>query len=140
MTGRKRELHLFPISFEELANQNGFLEAHKLLEYHLRFGFYPEVVSNPGEEENILRELRNSYLYKDILAYQQVKKPAVLEKLLRALALQLGNEVSYHELGQLIGLDPNTVERYIDLLEKAFIVFPLQAFSRNLRNEIKKES
>jgi predicted AAA+ superfamily ATPase len=138
MTGRKWELCLHPISFEEMSAHLGHLKAHALLEHHLRFGFYPGVINHAGKEELNLRELRNSYLYKDILAYQQVKKPAVLEKLLRALAHQIGNEVAHHELGQLVGLDPHTVERYIDLLEKAFIVFPLQALSRNMRNEIKK--
>ncbi len=138
MTGRKYELRMFPISFEEIVDQMGFLDAFKLLEHRMRFGFYPEVITDSGREEENLREIRNSYLYKDILAYQQIKKPAVLEKLLRALALQVGSEVSYHELGQLIGLDPHTVERYIDLLEKTFVIFPLQALSRNLRNEIKK--
>ena len=138
MTGRKWELHLYPISFEEMSAHLGYMEAHALLEHHLRFGFYPRVINHAGKEEMNLRELRNSYLYKDILAYQQVKKPAVLEKLLRALAHQIGNEVAHHELGQLVGLDPHTVERYIDLLEKAFIVFPLQSLSRNMRNEIKR--
>ncbi len=138
MTGRKWELRLYPISFEEVAAHQGYVHALTLLEHHLRFGLYPIVVTSPGKEEINLREIRNSYLYKDILAYQQVKKPAVLEKLLRALAHQIGNEVAYHELGQLVGLDPHTVERYIDLLEKAFIVFPLQALSRNMRNEIKR--
>jgi uncharacterized protein len=138
MAGRKWELHLYPISFEELSGQNNFFEAKKLLEHRLRFGLYPQVVTRIGDEERNLRDLRNSSLYKDILAYQQVKKPAVLEKLVRALAHQIGNEVAYHELGQLVGLDPHTVERYIDLLEKAFILFPLQSLSRNMRNEIKR--
>jgi uncharacterized protein len=138
MTGRKWELRLYPISFEEVIAHKGYLEALSLLENLLRFGMYPGVVTHAGKEELNLREIRNSYLYKDILAYQQVKKPVVLEKLLRALAHQIGNEVAYHELGQLVGLDPHTVERYIDLLEKAFIVFPLQALSRNMRNEIKR--
>ncbi|RLD46679.1 MAG: ATPase, partial [Bacteroidetes bacterium] len=78
------------------------------------------------------------YLYKDILSFGLVKKPVVLDKLLRALALQIGSEVSYHELSQMVGADKETVERYIDLLEKAFIIFKLNALSRNVRNEIKK--
>ncbi len=138
MTGRIWQLHLYPISFEELAEQNGFLDAFKLLEHHLRYGFYPDVVTHEGKEQEILLNLCNGYLYKDILAYQQVKKPALLEKLLQALALQIGNEVAYHELGQLLGLDSHTIERYIDLLEKAFVIFRLQALSRNMRNEIKR--
>ena len=82
--------------------------------------------------------LTGSYLYKDLLAWQQIKKPALLEKMLQALALQIGSEVTFHELSQLVGIDTETVERYIDLLEKAFVVFRLPSLSRNMRNEIKK--
>ncbi len=96
------------------------------------------MVTHPGEEIELLSLLSESYLYKDLFALEQIKKPVILEKLVRALALQIGSEVSYNELGQLIGADKQTVERYIDLLEKAFIVFRLQSLSRNLRNEIKK--
>ena len=102
------------------------------------FGFYPEIVNNPGDEREYLLELTNSYLYKDILAFQNIRKPEVLNKLLTGLALQIGNEVSYNELGQLIGADKATVEKYIELLEKCFVIFRLSAFSRNLRSELKR--
>jgi len=97
---------------------------------------YPDVIDNPGNEREILKQLTNSYLYKDILAYHGLRKPDLLEKLLRALALQLGNEVSYNELASLLQVDKNTVSNYLDLLEKALIVYRLQPFARNLRSEI----
>jgi hypothetical protein len=102
------------------------------------FGYYPEIVLHPGEEEERLKELVSSYLYKDILTWERIQKPDKMERLLQAIALQLGQEVSYHELGQLTGLDNQTTEKYIDLLEKAFIVFRLGSLSRNLKNELKK--
>lgn len=83
-------------------------------------------------------ELTNDYLYKDLFALGGIKKPDMLQKLVRALALQVGSEVSYNELSLLLGIDKVTVESYIDLLEKCFVVFRLESFSRNLRNEIKK--
>ncbi|RLE04871.1 MAG: ATPase, partial [Bacteroidetes bacterium] len=102
------------------------------------YGYYPDVVNNPGDESNLLRELADSYLYKDVLTWERIQKPEKLERLLQALALQLGSEVSYNELAQICGIDNETVEKYISLLEKAFIVFRLNSFSRNLRNELKK--
>jgi len=138
LTGRKYEYFLYPISFREMAMHTTLLEEKRMIDHRLIYGYYPEIVSRAGEEKELLSLLAGSYLYKDLFAWEQIKKPAVLEKLLQALALQLGNEVSYHELGQLIGADNQTVERYIDLLEKAFVVFRLTALSRNLRNELKK--
>jgi uncharacterized protein len=137
LTGRKYEFHLFCLSYGELVKHHGTLDERRLLDHRLTFGYYPDIVTHPGEEKERLSELCSSYLYKDLLAYQQIKKPAVLEKLVQALALQVGNEVSYHELGQLVDLDPVTVERYIDLLEKAYVLFRLPSLSRNKRNEIK---
>ncbi len=138
LTGRKFEFHLYPFCFRELSTNSGILEEKRLLERRLVFGCYPEVVINSGLEEELLRALSDSYLYKDILSFEQLRKPALLSKLLQALALQVASEVSYNELGQLIGADNQTIERYIDLLEKAYIVFRLPSLSRNLRNEIKK--
>ena len=138
LTGRKFEFLLYPLSVKELIDHFGLLEERRMLEHRMIYGMYPEVINHPGEEKDVLSELTNSYLYKDLLALEQVKKPVLLEKLLTALALQIGRQVSYHELGQLVGADNQTVERYIDFLEKAFIIFRLQALSRNLRNEIKK--
>ena len=138
LTGRKWEYQLFPLSFEEMSNQNGFLEERRLLEHRLVFGYYPEIVNNPGDEIERLKNLTESYLYKDVLQWEKIQKPEKLEKLLTALALQMGNEVSYNELSQLVGIDNLTVEKYIKLLEQSFIIFRLDGFNRNLRNEIKK--
>lgn len=138
LTGRKYEFMLFPLSFEEMVMHHGLLEEKRLIEHRMIYGYYPEIVTNPGEEKERLKLLASSYLYKDLLMLEQIKKPALLEKLLNALALQVGNEVNYTEIGQLIGSDRKTVEKYIDLLEKAFVIFQLPAFSRNVRNEIKK--
>lgn len=138
LTGRKYEYHLYPLSFGELAAHHGMLEEKRLLEHRLVFGLYPEPVTRPGEERELLSLLAESYLYKDIFALGIVKKPALLERMVQALALQIGSEVSYQELGQLIGADKETVERYIDLLEKAYVLFRLPSFCRNLRNELKK--
>ncbi|MBS1931192.1 MAG: DUF4143 domain-containing protein, partial [Bacteroidetes bacterium] len=96
------------------------------------------VVTSPGDEQALLKQLANSYLYKDILTWERIQKPDKLEKLVQALALQMAQLISYHELAQLCGLNSETVEKYINLLEKAFVVFRLPAFSRNLRNELKK--
>lgn len=138
LTGRKWEYLLLPFSYEEMCIHSGELEERRLLENRLIYGYYPDVVNSPGDEQPILKQLSSSYLYKDILTWQQIQKPAQLEKLVQTLAFQVGNEVSFHELGQLCGLDNQTVERYVDLLEKAFIVFRLGSLRRNLRNELKK--
>jgi predicted AAA+ superfamily ATPase len=138
LTGRKLEYFLFPLSFKEMVDHHGLLNEKRLLTVRLIYGYYPEIVTTPGHEIPLLKNLAGSYLYKDILSFGLIKKPVVLDKLLKALALQLGSEVSYNELSQLVGVDKETVERYIDLLEKAFIIFRLSALSRNVRNEIKK--
>ena len=138
LTGRKYEYFLYPVSFVEMVNQTNILEEKRLLEHRLVYGYYPEVVTKQGEEQELLRMLSESYLYKDLFVWKDIKKPALLEKLLQALAFQLGNEVSFRELGEIVGVDNQTVERYVDLLEKAFVIFRLGSLSRNLRNEIKK--
>ena len=138
LTGRKYEFMLFPLSFSEMVKHYGQLEEKRLLEHRLIYGYYPEIVTKPGEEKELLKLLANSYLYRDLLTLEQIKKPVLLEKILRALALQLGSEVSYNEVAQLVNADQETVEKYIDLLEKSFVLFRLPAFSHNVRNEIKK--
>ncbi|MBD2757654.1 ATP-binding protein [Spirosoma validum] len=138
LTGRKFEYRLLPFSTAELVAETSQREERRLLEQRLIYGFYPEVVLHPAEAERRLAELADSYLYKDILRLQDIRKPAVLQKLLVALALQVGSEVSFYELSQTVGTDPATVERYIGLLEQAFVVFQVGALSRNLRNELKK--
>lgn len=138
LTGRKWEYEMYPISWEEFENHFGFLKSEQLLENRLIYGFYPDVLNNPGEEIEILKNLVESYLYKDILAYAEIRKPEILEKLVQALALQIGNEVNNQELAQIVGVDKNTIQRYINILEKGYVIFKLGSFSRNLRNEIKK--
>ena len=138
LTGRKLEYHLFPVSFAEMVKHHGLLEEKRQLPHRLVFGCYPEIITSPGNEALLLKNIAGSYLFKDILSFGDIKKPVVLEKLLKALALQIGSEVSFNELSQLVGADKETIERYIDLLEKAFIVFRLNALNRNVRNEIKK--
>lgn len=137
LTGRKREFQLYPLTFNEMVRHTNLLEELRMLPHRLVFGYYPEVVSTPGDEHSILKELTNSYLYRDILSLDSISKPDKLTRLLQALAFQIGSQVSYNELGQLVGLDSKTVERYVDILEKSFIVFRLGSFSRNLRNELK---
>lgn len=137
LTGRKWEYQLFPISWEEYENHHGFLHVEQQLENRLLYGFYPDVLNNQGDEISILRNLVSSYLYKDILSYSDIRKPEVLDKLVQALALQVGSEVNYSELAQIVGVDKNTISKYIDILQKAFIIFKLGSFSRNVRNEIK---
>jgi len=139
LTGRKWEYHLYPISWREMETKLGFLQAEQQLEQRLLYGFYPEVLNRPGEEREILKELVGSYLYKDILALSGINKPEVLDKLVLALALQVGSQVNYQELAQLVGVDRNTVIKYIDLLCKGFVLFKLTSFSRNVRNEIKTQ-
>jgi len=138
LTGRKWEYTLFPLSYSEMVDYHGLLEEKRLLHQRLIFGYYPDVVNNPGHEIEILKQLAGSYLYKDILTWEKIQKPERLERLVQALAFQVGNEVSYNELGKTTGLDNETVEKYISLLEKAFIIFRLNSFSRNLRNELKR--
>jgi uncharacterized protein len=137
LTGRKWEYQLFPISWKEFEDNIGFVKAEQQLEMRLIYGMYPDVINNTEEAFEVLKELANSYLYKDILAFGNIRKPEILEKLLQALALQMSSEVSYNELSQLLGIDKNTVSNYIDILEEAFVIFKLKSFSRNLRNEIK---
>ncbi|NOY95759.1 MAG: ATP-binding protein, partial [Chlorobi bacterium] len=138
LTGRKWEYRLYPLSFSEMVNHHGFLEENRLMTHRLIYGYYPEVVSNPGNEKEILKQLSDSYLYKDILMWERIKKPGKLLKLLQALALQLGSEISYNNLASLLEMDNQTVEKYIQLLEQTFIIFRLPAFSRNHRKELKR--
>jgi len=138
LTGRKFEYKMYSLAVSELVNHFGMLEEKRLLSHRLVFGSYPDVVVNQGDEVSILKNLVSSYLYRDILQLDGVKKPSLLTKILSALAFQLGSEVSINEVAQLVGSNSHTVERYIDLLEKSYVIFRLRAFSRNIRNELKK--
>ena len=137
LTGRKFEYRLYPISCNEFESNVGFIKAQQQLELRLLYGMYPDVINNFGNEYEILKNLVSSYLYKDVLSLAGIRKSEVLEKILQALAFQVGSEVSYNEIAQLVGVDKNTVNNYIDLLEKAFVIFRLNSFNKNLRNEIK---
>lgn len=138
LTGRKFEYQLYPISTQELYNDGGLLRVNKTLETRLIYGSYPDIVCNAGDARDLLMNLSGSYMYQDLLSMEGIRKPALLEKLLVALALQVSSEVSYNELAQTIGTDSKTVEKYIDLLEKCYVVFRLSALSRNVRTELKK--
>lgn len=138
LTGRKFEYNLFPFSLKELVDHYGFLEESRNLENRMIFGMYPDVINNHGNEVEILKNLTSSYLFKDIFSFQDIRKSEFIESLLEALALQLGSEVSYNELARLLGSNPHTVQKYIGLLERAFVIFRLRSFNRNVRNEIKK--
>ncbi len=138
LTGRKYEYFLYPLSTEEMVSNTDRTIEKRLLKNRLLYGMYPDVINEPGNERKILTNLAGSYLYKDIFTFQDIRKPEIIESLLEALALQIGSEVSYNELANLLGVDQITVRRYIDLLEKSFVVFRLRSFSRNVRNELKK--
>ena len=137
LTGRKWEYKMYPLSFGEMVDEHGLLDEKRMIPHRLIFGYYPEVVMRPGEEREILRLLSDSYLYKDVLMSDQINKPDSLVKLLQALAFQVGSQVSYNELAQLCSLDSKTVEKYVILLEQSYVIFRLNSFSRNLRNELK---
>ncbi len=138
LTGRKFEYHLFPLSTGELLRANGLLGVKQTLENRLVYGSYPDVINHEGDAKELLYNLADSYLYKDLLNLESVRRPALLSKLLTALALQVTSEVSFNELAQTVGTDNKTVEKYVDLLEKCFIIFRLNGFSRNLRTELKR--
>lgn len=138
LTGRKFEYDLFPISFQEMIGEEGILETERMMKHRLVYGFYPEVITTLPKQKEILLDIANSYLFKDLLSFDAIKKPSLLDKLLQALAWQVGSEVNYNELSNLLQCNNLTVERYIDLLEKVFVVFRLHSISKNERNEIKK--
>ncbi len=142
LTGRKKELILFPLSQMELVHYYNKHELKIQLEQFLIFGSYPEIYTNKSKSNKIelIQELVDSYLLKDILAFDRLKNPKQLLQLLKLLAFQVGHEVSLNELAGQLGLNVRTVERYIELLEKGFVIFSLSAFSRNLRNEITKKN
>ena len=138
LTGRKWVYKLLPVSWEEYQNHVGLVESEKMLETRLVFGMYPEVIANPDDREDVLLELTESYLFKDVLMFEGIRKPELINKLLKAIAWQIGSQVSYRELAETTKSDSKTVERYIDILEKAGVIFRLPSFSRNHRNELKK--
>ena len=140
LTGRKWQLDLFPLSAKEMIADHGLFTEEGLLETRLVFGWYPEVVSRPDLARDMLTELAGSTLYKDIFVLRDVRRPEPFEKLVRALAYQIGSRVNLTELASLVGIDKKTVGSYIGLLEQAHIVFRVGSYSQNLRNELTTSS
>jgi predicted AAA+ superfamily ATPase len=138
LAGRAIDYRLFPFWMQEMVDHTNLFEEKRLLEHRLIYGYYPEVINHPGNEKQILQQISDSTLFKDLFALTQVKKPYLLEKILQALALQLGSEVSFNELGNMVGADKETIERYIFLLEQTFVIYRLPSFSRNIRSELNK--
>lgn len=138
MTGRKWVLHLHPLSFGEMVNHHGLIEELGMLEQRMLYGYYPEIITRTDNIQRRISELCESYLYKDVYALDRIQKPDKFERLLKLLAFQIGQQVSYNELAKNTGLDVATIERYVDLLERAFVVFKVPSYQRNLRNELKK--
>lgn len=137
LTGRKLEFRLYPLSFKEMVGHTNLLEERRLIAHRMIYGYYPEVVSSPGNEKEILKELIDSYLYKDVIEENSIGRPDRLVKLLQALAFQIGSTVSSNELAGLVGIDAKTVDRYINILERNFIIFTLPSYASNQRNELK---
>jgi uncharacterized protein len=140
LTGRARRFLLYPLSVQEIKDNDDLLEVNAKLNNFLRFGLYPSVINQSDTEiKEELEEIASNYLYKDILKFQKIKKSNLVLKLLQALAFQVGNEVSAHEISNLVGENYHTIERYMDLLEKCFVIFRLRSLSRNPRKEIGKK-
>jgi uncharacterized protein len=140
LTGRHLLFHLHPLMLVEIYNGKSPFEVEQKIPFHLSFGCYPDVCNYPDDAELLLKNLANQYLYKDILVWKDIRKPQILEKLLKLLAYQIGSEVSIGELANTLKVKSETVENYIDLLEKSFVVFRLPAFSNNPRKEVSKMS
>lgn len=138
LTGRKYEYVMYPVSTGEIYDTFGLITTKQLLENRLIYGSYPDILTHQEEAKELLRTLADSYLYKDILELEKVRKPIVLQKILVALALQIGSEVAFNKVARTVGSDPKTVERYIDILEKCYVLYSLPGLSRNMRNELKK--
>ena len=141
LTGRNVKFRLYPLSLNEIRESRDWLWVEENLEQLVIYGTYPGLIDlHSPEKEKKLMELASDYLYRDVLMYEKVRNPAVIRKLLKALALQTGSQVSSNELSGMLGVSRPTVERYLDLLEKSFVIYELSSFSSNLRNEIRKSS
>jgi predicted AAA+ superfamily ATPase len=138
LTGRKFEYQMYPISSGEIIDTYGLLEEKRTLENRLVYGSYPDIIMHPEDARRYLTELTQSYLYKDVLSLDSLRKPQLLDKLLQALAFQVGSEVSTNELARTLQTDNKTIDKYLDLLEKCYVIFRLGGLSRNLRTELKR--
>lgn len=142
LTGRKKTIFLFPVSEKEARHAEHPTQWEDRQRERLIYGCYPEIVQQSSRAEKVayLKELVSSYLFRDILKFENLKNSDKILKLLRLIAFQVGNEVSYHELGKQLDMSKNTVERYLDLLSKVFVIFKIGGYSRNLRKEVTKSS
>ena len=138
LTGRHILFHLYPFAQAEIYPTKSSFELEQQLPFHLRYGSYPDVVLNPNDAEVLLKNLAGQYLYKDVLVWKDIRKPELLDKLLKLLAYQVSSEVSIHELANTLKVKSETVENYIDLLEKSFVIFRLNSYSTNDRKEVTK--
>ncbi len=139
LTGRSRTYFLYPFSFQEIADSTTPVDAYAAIENMLRFGMYPEVFQkSEAEAKEELMNITSNYLYKDILTYGNLKRPDIIYELLKLLAFQVGHEVSINEISNKIDTSVHTIRRYLDMLEKSFVITSLSSLSRNLRNEIGK--
>jgi len=139
LTGRTFTLSLYPVSLREIGEKSNLMDIESRMENFLRFGNYPEILSldeNSSREQ--LNEIASKYLYKDVLKFEGLRKSSLIQNLLRLLALQIGQEVSYNELAVQLGVNRLTVQKYIDVMEQSFVLFKLNALSRNMRKEISK--
>ena len=140
LTGRHVLFHLYPFSQKELYLNKSPFELEQQLPFHLIYGSYPDIWNNKENAEFLLKNLANQYLYKDVLVWKDIRKPELLDKLLKLLAFQIGSEVSFHELATQLGVSSETIDSYISLLEKSFVIFRLNAYSTNPRKEVSKMS
>lgn len=140
LTGRHINFHLYPFSMAELYAGKSPFEIEQQLPFHLVYGCYPDICNNQEIAETLLKNLTNQYLYKDVLIWKDIRRPELLDKLLKLLSFQVGSEVSLHELGNQLQVKSETVENYINLLEKSFVIFRLHAYSTNARKEVTKMS
>lgn len=138
LTGRHVLMHLYPFSVYELYKDESKLTVENNLPFHLIHGFYPEICTHRSDAEVLLKNLASQYLYKDVLVWKDIRKPELLDKLLQLLAYQMGSEVSLNELAIQLKVKTETIDSYIDLLEKAFVVFRLSSYATNQRKEVSK--
>ena len=138
LTGRKFEYMMYPVSVGEIMDTSGLMEERRTLESRLVYGSYPDILMHPEDARSYLTDLTQSYLYKDILSLNDLRKPQLLDHLLQALAFQVGSEVSTNELARTLQTDNKTIDKYIDMLEKCYVIFRIGGLSRNLRTELKK--
>jgi uncharacterized protein len=138
LTGRHFLFHLYPLSLSEIYNNNQRLKLYENLNWHLVYGMYPDTLNNRQDAAKYIKSLAGQYLYKDVLIWKDIRKPDLLDKLLQLLAYQMGSEVSMQELATSLKVKSETVETYIDLLEKSFVVYRLKSYSTNDRKEVTK--